>query len=61
VTRSRSANSSVGRKNTVSSHNEPVDDDAINEEKGFLRGSSDLPPIIPNEQDRPLLMVAGKA
>ena len=59
VTRNQSSNSSVRRENTISSHSEP---DAVDEqtEAGHLRGSAELPPIIPNLQDRPLIEPDGK-
>ena len=61
-TRSRSTTSSVARENTTSSHNEPAESSAASEQSlGHLRGCADLPPTIPNEQDRPLIEPQGKS
>ncbi|CAD6270588.1 unnamed protein product [Miscanthus lutarioriparius] len=62
VTRSRSSGSSVARENTTVDHNEPADPSAADEQRGgHLRGSAELPPIIPNEQDRPLIEPQGNS
>ena len=61
-TRSRSTTGSVARENTTSSHNEPAEPSAASEQsQGHLRGYADLPPTIPNEQDRPLIEPQGKS
>lgn len=65
-TRSRSSNTSSARENTAtentSSHIETDDAPgvAINPNEVFLRGSADLPPVILNQQDHPLLLKSGK-
>ena len=62
-TRSRSSSSVAATSNTVSNHNEPDDHPVADEQiqDVHLRGSPDLPPIIPNEQDRPLVEPQGKS
>ena len=62
-TRSRSSNSSVAGENTTLSNNESADPPAIDEEpeEGHLWGSAELPPAIPNMQDRPLIEPVGKS
>ena len=61
VTHSRSSGSSVARENTTVDHNEPADPFAADERRGHLRDSAELPPIIPNEQDRPLIEPQGNS
>ena len=61
-TRSRSTTGSVARQNATSSHNEPTEPSTASEQsQGHLRGCADLPPTIPNEQDRPLIEPQGKS
>ncbi|WVZ89659.1 hypothetical protein U9M48_036034 [Paspalum notatum var. saurae] len=62
-TRSRSSSSVAATSNTVSNHNEPDDHPVADEQiqDVHLRGSPDLPPIIPNEQDRPLVEPQGNS
>jgi hypothetical protein len=62
-TRSRSSNSSVARQDTVSSENAPDDIEAEDQQVGdfYLRGGADLPPIIHNEQSRPLIEPEGNS
>ncbi|XP_039832280.1 uncharacterized protein LOC120692956 [Panicum virgatum] len=62
-TRSRSSNSSVAGENTTLSNNESADPPAIDEEpeESYLQGSAELPPAIPNMQDRPLIEPVGKS
>ena len=62
-TRSQSSNSSVAGENTTLSNNESADPPAIDEEaeEGQLQGSAELPPAIPNMQDRPLIEPVGKS
>jgi hypothetical protein len=60
--RSRSRSFSVETEDTNSSHNQ-VDDAlgvAYDPDEVHLRGAAELPPIIPNEQHRPLLTNSGK-
>lgn len=62
-TRSQSSNISAASENTISTHHEQTDDApgvAVDPDEVRLRGSADLPPTVPNEQDRPLLTMTGK-
>lgn len=55
----RSASASIAREEAVSSHNEPASASDQQPEEDHLRGSAELPPIIPNMQDRPLIEPVG--
>lgn len=53
--------SSSGRENSAASENRAVDPDGVEEAVEIhLRGCSQLPPAIPNEEDRPLIRPEGK-
>ena len=60
-TRSRSSNNSATRGGSVSNHNELIDAPTVDQQSGdiYLRGSAELPPTIPNVQDRPLIQPEG--
>ena len=61
----RSQSSNASREVTISSLNGPADSNAEDQQTGtgigYLRGCADLPPTIPNEQDRPLIEPEGNS
>ncbi|KAL6645213.1 hypothetical protein ACP70R_016821 [Stipagrostis hirtigluma subsp. patula] len=59
-TRSRTSSSAGAGQSTASSQNGPSHVAAPEIAEIYLRGSANLPPIIPNEADRPLLIPEGK-
>ena len=61
----RSQSSNASREVTISSLNGPADSNAEDQQTGtgigYLRGCANLPPTIPNEQDRPLIEPEGNS